>query len=543
MAVALNSRPIMAGFSPVRNWNAVKNPVVYKFSTTGGPFTNYRIEVEVFKASDNTSLTGGVKFSFTPDKNNVTYADVSTIVQAYLKAEWIKPAVLNEKETDTGLKVYIKYQELYDGSVTSAADDVANPIHCVLAGLQVKDVIKITSGTEFTNAFGGNMVRYQPGANNRKFLAWFDHPKLWRGYPATLSFIFPDAFDLFVSRAQYNSAGTIIGIEDRDQLTLANDDSVNRLDLLRDFTLNTDAKTLAAKLGVLSNGAEIITNPTFATSLSPWTNVSGSGIDWVWVASEAARISFAASAPPGANVSDALRQEVTEQAAGWYNLLLNLLGSVSKSVSIAVNVYNNGVLVQQILNDLLAVTTVATNFSYPVYIDGTFDRIEIVAELSGPDGMDFDVSTASLKPQVLTDYTETLTFDVEDACDNPVLLVWKNSLGGDSFWMFDHSQEAGYNLSGSKKAKRMTLFAEHLTLNQWEALNELNTLGEVYAENIIEFTSSVNKTHKRDGAQVYVLDASGNKTGVIVIPTTSVINTKDETHRIEIEIELPQRIE
>jgi hypothetical protein len=349
--------------------------------------TDYRIEVEVFQASDNKSLADGVVFSFTPDTTGLAYADMSAIVKAYLSPEWSEPAALNEIEEDTSLKVYIKYQEYYDGALVGAqTDDVANPRYAVFGALQIPSSV------------GNNLTAYVPADNTKKFLTIFERLKLWRGYPATLSFIFPDALVLYVSRKQYDQSGTLIGVEDIDALNTANDDAVNRLDLMSGFALDANAKTLKVKL-------------------------------------------------------------VTES-----------LG-------------------------------------------------------------------------VYTDYTEELTFAVEDPCDNPVLLVWKNSLGGDAFWMFEHSQEVGYNLSGSKKAKRMTLFAEHLTLNQWEALNELNTLGEVSQENIVEFTSSVNKTAKRDGAQVYVVDASGNKTGVIVIPTTSVINTKDEVHSIEIEIEYPQRIE
>src|SRR3954466_14055161 len=60
VAISLTQRPLITG----SNWVAVKNPVVYKFTSTGiGSLVNYRIEVEPYKSSDNTSLTGGIKFS------------------------------------------------------------------------------------------------------------------------------------------------------------------------------------------------------------------------------------------------------------------------------------------------------------------------------------------------------------------------------------------------------------------------------------------------------------------------------------------------
>src|SRR5690606_26908648 len=107
---------------------------------------------------------------------------------------------------------------------------------------------------------------------------------------------------------------------------------------------------------------------------------------------------------------------------------------------------------------------------------------------------------------------------------------WKNSLGGDAWWMFDYDQEVSYNLSSEKKAKRLQLFTNNLTADQWEALNELNHIGEVYKKNITELTSSVDKSHAQDGTQVYAVDADGNKVGVIVIPKSNVMFTRMKRH-------------
>jgi hypothetical protein len=67
MSLSLTSRPgrpLALG----SNWVAAKNILPYKFTSTSfSGLTNYRVEVEVFKSSDDTSLTGGVKFSFRPD--------------------------------------------------------------------------------------------------------------------------------------------------------------------------------------------------------------------------------------------------------------------------------------------------------------------------------------------------------------------------------------------------------------------------------------------------------------------------------------------
>lgn len=136
--------------------------------------------------------------------------------------------------------------------------------------------------------------------------------------------------------------------------------------------------------------------------------------------------------------------------------------------------------------------------------------------------------------------SETLTIELRDVCENPVMLVGRNSLGGVLQWMFDINQEYTFDFNDGVKSKRLTLFTDDLTINQWEALNEFFTLGEVYRNNILELTSSTIKTSTRIGNQVYVVDDDGTKTGVIVIPKERGTQTRQVKHSFEIEIEFPE---
>lgn len=649
---------------------AVRTTVGYKFETTGGPFTNYRIEVEVFKASDNTSLTNGTKFSFTPNAAGITFADISSIVKAYLKAEWSNPVALNEVEPETSLKVYIKYQELYDGSATSVIDDVASPRTFVFAGLQIP------------SASGGDMQKYVPFDASSKFLTRFDRPKLWRGYPATLSFIFPDASGMYVIRAQYDAAGALINTETL-QFDWANDDHVNRLFIDYASWLLDNAKTITLQLKGFAVdadviGAEILDNFDFTTTIDPWTSEAGAGTDWEWIGDRVRQTALAGPSDPleqtfaeqpaglyqmvydiiltdntdqltfkvqvfnatvlvqeilnvqlpinitsstvftreanilapfdqikiivdntpaansvfgltsfslkastpellanhsfdnilapwvsepdagfswawaagnkanvsitsGVGYSEYLAQDIIPQPAGWYVIQMNIINAVVVQSTLIVEVWNGGVLVEQVLSEGHPHTTVAaTTWNYPVNISAAFDEIKIKASYSPIGLRTFQITNISLKPAVETVFTEVLTLDVIDPCENPVMLEWKNSVGGDAWWMFDHNQEANYNYSGRKKAKRMSLSVNDLTTNEWETLNELNTLGEVYAENIVEFTALTNKTHVRNDAQVYVVNADGSKTGVIVLPTNNIMFTRQKKHTFHVEIEFPE---
>jgi hypothetical protein len=142
--------------------------------------------------------------------------------------------------------------------------------------------------------------------------------------------------------------------------------------------------------------------------------------------------------------------------------------------------------------------------------------------------------------QAVSNLSQSLLINIKEACSNPVLLYWRNSLGGDAFWMFQFNQSYSYRHDNGRKAKRYVLFASNLSLNEFDAINELNTLGEVYEPAYTELTTLINKSQARIGSQVYMMDATGKKTGVIVIPTEQSTKTRFNLHKIQITIELPE---
>lgn len=129
--------------------------------------------------------------------------------------------------------------------------------------------------------------------------------------------------------------------------------------------------------------------------------------------------------------------------------------------------------------------------------------------------------------------------DVVTPCANPVLLYYRNSLGGDAFWLFDVNQEYNFTYN-KKKVKRMYLFAESLTANEWAGVEELYTVGEVYEPALIELLSTTNKTSVRAGQQVYVIDSAGTKTGVLVIPAENRAFTRRNRNKMTVTIDYPE---
>lgn len=509
MAITLDSRP--------PEWGGCNRRLVYTFTTTGGPFTNYRIEAQIYRSPENTPVDP--KFSFSPI-NNITEVDVSEIIKAQLSHEWVMPGAINVIDNEIRLRYHLRYQELYDGSATSIIADSANSQQAILGTLQIpnkndyRDPAILDPG-------------YVPGDSTKKFLSVLESGKIWKGYPQTLSFLWAEGLIFRMHHREFNANGSLINELYLNLIT--HDRTVDRYLIVNSSVGELLAATtkLILRLVTSANGPEILSNPGFTSVLDPWANEAGPGPDWTYNAGAGqAEVQMT-----GVQDSDYLSQGITPQSAGWYNIAFN---ADSNGATLIIEVWNSAALVNQIINQIISAPT---GGGLLVNIVGSFNviKIRIKSTITGL----FTVTNCSLKAYTPTLQSKEFTFDVKEACENPVMLFWKDSLGGDAFWLFEHGQEAGYNYSGSKKAKRMTLFAEHLTLNEWEALNELNTLGEVYANRI---TDSSIKSHTRDGAQVYIIDTSGNKTGVIVIPTNSVINTKDEVHSIEIEIEFPERI-
>lgn len=138
------------------------------------------------------------------------------------------------------------------------------------------------------------------------------------------------------------------------------------------------------------------------------------------------------------------------------------------------------------------------------------------------------------------DISVDINADLIDACDGAVMLCFRNHLGGDSWFMFDGSQDISYTDDNGSKVKRLLLTAENITEEDWEELNDLITYGAEVKENIVEILSTTNKTKRRVNQQVYKVDQDGTKTGVIIIPRQTGTISRQVKHRFEVEVEFPE---
>lgn len=140
-------------------------------------------------------------------------------------------------------------------------------------------------------------------------------------------------------------------------------------------------------------------------------------------------------------------------------------------------------------------------------------------------------------PEVVV--TEVKRIKIDHACyDNPIYLVWRNTLGGWDHWLFSKTQTKGlitedlgtfeqpeYDLAtsegssdslGSTAGDSLILGADNLTTNQYDAIRELLF-----------------------SPKIYQVETDSTKKKVLVKPGSFTRETRNGFHSIEFEISLP----
>jgi hypothetical protein len=211
--------------------------------------TDYKINVQIFN-ENNVAISPVLSYS--PLPSGVHVVDVSGVLKSYLRASWTDVIADSARETDTAIRVYIKYQEYYDGAlVGSVIDDSANMVIAVFAVMQLLlDPLTITRYPH-----GGNLLAFFPEGNTDLWLSRFSVSggtvPIWRDYPFTISFLYPEALSGIQKRiVQKDASGDVLSTTDT---TLDNDPGcVHRFPI---GTVDSQAATLEVTLLDSSNDA------------------------------------------------------------------------------------------------------------------------------------------------------------------------------------------------------------------------------------------------------------------------------------------------
>lgn len=462
--------------------------------------TNHKVSIDIYDSTTNEVLFDA-PFTFSSNSRGYILADVQvlkTILSPDLLSLPAEDAQVLDSNKYQGF--YIKYTEQWTGSAESETSDSANSRFAAFAQLPV---------------LGNNdMLTRIPNG----WLTLFDETSMFIGNYFDISYFGVSAgLTIVIQRylggefISITSLTSAIGInrlalsaaatEDEIILNIVEESKVLRLDDADDWTVT---------IGTFDS----VTTTTFTETFASATAV------------QAIQDITAAAVPEGAIIRISITIEITGTWTGNVNVQLTLNGGSIVAPAPTQNFTVNGSYTQEWIWE-----GGGSNTSIDLTIETSSWTGSAVVAVTIPNGSAIYVSGGS-------ENTYPHTINVLSSCARPVTVGWTNSKGGSDWWTFDFNQEVSFNY-GSYKARRLNLFAKDLSLNQWEVINGLNTIGELYSPSIPELTSSVKGTQKRIDQQVYLRLDDGTLLEVIVIPTGNVTFTEQAKHNLQILIELP----
>lgn len=481
-------------------WAGTSGPILYKFTSTNYSNAGYRMEVELW---DNVAAAKIADITWYSDSSGNVVGDVSPFLKDNMSLD-------NEADLTTSdivyedvnfINYYIKYQEVWTASSETQVSDSVNDRFAIYGGLQIGSANNMTDYIDPTFDF----LMYQ---STGLFL---------KNVPFLFSFKSVNGAKLRVVRKLDGST------LDTTDTNLTSDDQI---------LLGKHKETATADQVVLSVVAPGVTmqalgswgNQSTGTSWTTGANPSITGLTGVFTYSKYIAGTFAGIA--GVSYSFDYDIDVTD-ASGIVDISSFYLLDSSFNVLASQDISASG----------------GGNFTGTVTLTPTAKSTYIAFRLrtdnSGVGTVDADINSVSHNPaSAESTISEIVTINLVEDC-NSVFLQWRNSLGGAECFPFQVNQEYTWTYS-DRKAKRLTLYANNLTLTQWEAIQGLNTLGDLYRLPITEMTTSLNRTSATIGQSVYVIDSSGNKTGVNVIGNPNTTNTKQKTHSAFVTIEYPE---
>jgi len=476
----LNARPA--------TWAGTSGPILYKFTSTNYANAGYYMAVEVWN-SITAAKIANTKY-YANSSGEVT-VDVSAFLKSVMSLD--NSADLTTSDVvyaDTNwVKYYIKYREYWTAGSETQVDDVANLRYAVYGGLQLGSA--------------NNLSNYIPGASSNKFLMISDSPVGIKGYNFLMSAI--GGGNTLIRLQKY-----LNGVLTDTTVTALTVDKANLIRVNETAYDRVDAVILEGSTVTFTNGRA----------------TGGNGFDSV-------STNVATSTSVGSGTFDGFYRTISG-TSGVEIIIYAFVTSTDLTGSVYLNmtIYNGA----KSIHANIPAVPVTYNGLYVLKITtGAFDPafVELLMDNGTAGNVDWSLTAVDDVG------SETKSITIKEDCANTIMLQWRNSLGGVECYPFTYNQEYTYDYGG-KKAKRLTLFADNLTLNQWEAIQGLNTNGQSYRNNIIEMTTSLNRTSSQIGQSVYVLNSDGSKTGVVVIPQENTTNTKQQRHSAYVTIEYPE---
>lgn len=476
-------------------WAGTSGPILYKFTSTNYTNAGYRMEVEIW---DNVLAVKIADAKYYANASGALTIDISAFLRSNMSLDNNADLTSGTVYSDINfINYYIKTQEVWIAS--SESQQIFSDKWAMYGGLQIGVV----------NDFTG----YVDSIKN--FLMLQSEGTTIINYPFLISF---HALKNSYLRIERFLLGATLDVTD----TLISFDGIG-------FGKHIETGTAdELEISIIAGGGSIV-------ALSAFTN-QGSGSNWTLGATptitQSGLFSFTKSLsgaypmPKGVQVTVSYDFDVTDTTSTTVSGVIYLLNSAFSIVGTS--------------SDLGVLST--GNYTGTKDITPSEAASYVAIKFGIDDGggnVKYDINAIGISSSVSI-LSEVKTINVLEDCQNIVMLSWRNSLGGWECYPFTYTQEYTWDYGGGKKAKRLTLFANNLTLNQWEAIQGLNTLGDMYRVNITEMTTSLNRTSATIGQSVYVLNSDGTKVGVNVIGQSNTTNTKQKRHSAIVTIEYPE---
>jgi hypothetical protein len=232
------------------NWNAAWNPIVYEFAVPTNNDRKSALIVNIYEVGTNTLLASNTIRPFTT--GNLKH-DVGPYVRSYLFSRYQPDFTSGDNSKDNGnsIQFYITYtQKFENGHADIFNSDSARPI------------VASCSAMQFGDQNNGNMITYTPfnsdldEESKMKFMTCFDRPIMWKGFPFTLSFIYPTdliSIQIYKKESQLNV---------NKQLLIADDINLDptQVGFVNNLLINEPDETLAKFMKVALYTGEGIPN-------------------------------------------------------------------------------------------------------------------------------------------------------------------------------------------------------------------------------------------------------------------------------------------
>jgi len=458
--------------------------------------TGYNLVTRIFAGNGVVSSSALFTMSFTPSRSGYLLMDVSQL-RNYLSPE-IFSALLTATNTSasfrtlsnptTSYKAHIQFTEAWTSSAETETNDSANPFFIVHGAMQIGD------------AFGSYLKPYSDTGVTRKFLTKFIAPRIWNGKSFTISYIdTPNGTTrTFVKKNRYFSTGAFWGATydlggyvsgtPNPSIFENDEDGTSSYRLLSDIQ---DASGTFSWTGLTYTGTP---SATASTGTSNGVNY------FVDLENTALYI---------------IKVSVTVVTAG---VTINVRGkgfngsndfSLSQSASVGTTTLT--------FQGTPTLNTHMINISTTMTTSASVTINSVIIENIPTDGwIDYQLVTMTSSYTISeVVVSETLRVYYNSPCSPAIQLFWKNSLGGDSTYVFEYNQEDDITNSDGR-FKESKLFAKGLTQNEVESLGDLIPLGDAFDIPITELTSSINKTQGVIGQQVYAVNDDNKLFGVVV---------------------------